>query len=395
MPARGPEGRAHGPRPRLGGRAPPRRHRQGRHRQDHGRRRARPRAGRAGAACCSSRSRAGRASPSSSTCRRWPTRSAGSPSAPAGGEVFALAVDAERRCWSTSSVLPACAGPAGSLDRLGASTSRPRSRRGCATSCSPARSYEAVGRRTDGRTRTYDAVVLDAPPTGRITRFLNVNAEVAGWRRSGRSSKQAELDHARCCARPQTVVHLVTLLEEMPVQETVDGVAELPAAGLPVGGVVVNAVRTRDARGSRACAQRCGRPVARRGRRGTARRGPAPDTRLVDALLAEAAEHAERVALERRERRAGRRAGPADVRAAAARRGRRPRRACYELAERLRRAGRGVTRPGTGAAPRRRRRRRPGDAHRRLLRLRRRRQDDDGRGAGAAGGRAGPRASSC
>ena len=41
---------------------------------------------------------------------------------------------------------------------------------------------------------------------------------------------------------PQTVVHLVTLLEEMPVQETVDAAAELRALGLEVGGVVVNDV---------------------------------------------------------------------------------------------------------------------------------------------------------
>jgi hypothetical protein len=42
----------------------------------------------------------------------------------------------------------------------------------------------------------------------------------------------------------QTAVHLVTLLEEMPVQETLDGAAELEAVGLPVGGIIVNAVRT-------------------------------------------------------------------------------------------------------------------------------------------------------
>ena len=42
----------------------------------------------------------------------------------------------------------------------------------------------------------------------------------------------------------QTAVHLVTLLEEMPVQETIDAVADLTAHGLPVGGVIVNAVRT-------------------------------------------------------------------------------------------------------------------------------------------------------
>jgi anion-transporting ArsA/GET3 family ATPase len=35
-------------------------------------------------------------------------------------------------------------------------------------------------------------------------------------------------------------VHLVTILEDMPVQETADAIAELTTAGLPVGSVVVN-----------------------------------------------------------------------------------------------------------------------------------------------------------
>jgi anion-transporting ArsA/GET3 family ATPase len=39
---------------------------------------------------------------------------------------------------------------------------------------------------------------------------------------------------------PQTAVHLVTLLEDMPVQETSDAIAELTEAGLPIGSVVVN-----------------------------------------------------------------------------------------------------------------------------------------------------------
>ncbi|MGI8417070.1 MAG: ATPase, partial [Nakamurella sp.] len=38
------------------------------------------------------------------------------------------------------------------------------------------------------------------------------------------------------------VVHLVTLLEEMPVTETLEAISQLRAAGLPVGSVVVNAV---------------------------------------------------------------------------------------------------------------------------------------------------------
>ena len=41
-------------------------------------------------------------------------------------------------------------------------------------------------------------------------------------------------------------VHLVTVLEDMPVQETADGIAELTKDGLPVGGVVVNLVRSQD-----------------------------------------------------------------------------------------------------------------------------------------------------
>ena len=44
-------------------------------------------------------------------------------------------------------------------------------------------------------------------------------------------------------ASPRTAVHLVTLLEEMPVQETLDGIEELRAAGLPLGAIIVNMVR--------------------------------------------------------------------------------------------------------------------------------------------------------
>src|SRR6478736_3395467 len=75
---------------------------------------------------------------------------------------------------------------------------------------------------------------MDAPPTGRITRFLNVNDEVAGLARIGPIHNQAQAV-MRVLKSPQTAVHLVTLLEEMPVQETADGIA--------VGHVIVNMVR--------------------------------------------------------------------------------------------------------------------------------------------------------
>ena len=48
--------------------------------------------------------------------------------------------------------------------------------------------FEAAKEGRAARTpRQYDAVVLDAPPTGRITQFLGVNSELAGWPRSARS----------------------------------------------------------------------------------------------------------------------------------------------------------------------------------------------------------------
>jgi anion-transporting ArsA/GET3 family ATPase len=97
---------------------------------------------------------------------------------------------------------------------------------------------EAVTRRHDGR-QVYDAVVVDAPPTGRVTRFLGVTAEMSQLARSGPIKTQS--DGVMAVLRsPQTAVHVVTLLEDMPVQETADAIGELTRAGLPVGSVIVN-----------------------------------------------------------------------------------------------------------------------------------------------------------
>jgi anion-transporting ArsA/GET3 family ATPase len=106
--------------------------------------------------------------------------------------------------------------------------------------------YEAAQRNARNKNaRRYDAVVLDAPPTGRIAQFLNVNNELAGLAKVGPIKSQADTVMT-LLKSSRTAVHLVTVLEEMPVQETVDGVHELRAAGLPVGGVVVNLVRPQD-----------------------------------------------------------------------------------------------------------------------------------------------------
>src|SRR4051794_4179380 len=160
--------------------------------------------------------------------------------------------------------------------------------------------YEAVRRRSGGRP-VYDAVVLDAPPTGRITRFLGVNSEVAGLARVGPIRNQAD-SITTLLQSPQTAVHVVTLLEEMPVQETVDAVAALREADLPVGGVVVNLVRDPVLPARRLTAAAKGRLPADEVEQGLAAAGLPHRDADVTALLDEAREHAQRVALQKEQR---------------------------------------------------------------------------------------------
>lgn len=163
--------------------------------------------------------------------------------------------------------------------------------------------YEAVQRNSRNKGAIeYDAVVLDAPPTGRITQFLNVSNELAGLAKVGPIRSQADT-MMTLFRSPRTAVHLVTVLEEMPVQETADGIGELQAADLPVGGVVVNQVRPQDLSADDLAAARAGTLpretiAADLGRAGLAVEDGARFDGLVDGLLSEAADHAERRALE-------------------------------------------------------------------------------------------------
>jgi anion-transporting ArsA/GET3 family ATPase len=106
---------------------------------------------------------------------------------------------------------------------------------------------EATRRRTGNKEspHVYHAVVMDAPPTGRIGRFLNVSTEVSDLARVGPIRTHADTV-ARVIRSPQTAVHFVTTLEEMPVQETVDGLTELrelTGGAIAPGGIVVNMAR--------------------------------------------------------------------------------------------------------------------------------------------------------
>ena len=158
--------------------------------------------------------------------------------------------------------------------------------------------FEAVQRNSRNKSATrYDAVVLDAPPTGRITQFLNVNDELAGLAKVGPVKSQA--DTVMTLFRsPRTAVHLVTVLEEMPVQETADGIEGLVAAGLPVGAVVVNRVRPRDIAAADLEAALAGGLDTARLTADLKEVGLSSGDGLVDGLVAEAHDHAVRRALQ-------------------------------------------------------------------------------------------------
>ncbi|MFJ5549260.1 ArsA family ATPase [Streptomyces sp. NPDC093225] len=225
--------------------------------------------------------------------------------APGGGEVHALAIDAERALLDYLQMFYKLGSAGRALKKLGAIDFATTIAPGLRDVLLTGKACEAVKRKDKAGRFVYDHVVMDAPPTGRITRFLNVNDEVAGLARFGPIHNQAQ-SVMKVLKSPDTAVHLVTLLEEMPVQETSDGIDELRAAGLPVGRVVVNMVRPHhlDEEALRAASGERRVEVARalsRAGLGAARRG-GPAERLVDPLLEQAAEHAERVELEREQR---------------------------------------------------------------------------------------------
>ncbi len=162
--------------------------------------------------------------------------------------------------------------------------------------------FEAAQRNSRNKNAVqYDAIVLDAPPTGRISQFLNVNNELAGLAKMGPIKSQA--DNVMTLFRsPRTAVHLVTVLEEMPVQETADGIAELRHARLPVGGVIVNLVRPRDLDDDALTDARAGSLDRASIQTDLKSAGIEDGSDLVDGLLAEAGDHAERRALEETQR---------------------------------------------------------------------------------------------
>ncbi len=175
------------------------------------------------------------------------------------GSVWGLAIDAEQAMIEYLDMFYGLKRSARGLKKMGAVDFVTTLAPGLRDVLLTGKVKEAVTRTDADGHLAYDAVVLDAPPTGRIAKFLDATKEVANLTKFGPINRQSEgvikLLHGK-----QTAVHLVTLLEEMPVQETLDAAEELRAAGFQLGSVVVNRARPVLIDAARRSIRNCSRP---------------------------------------------------------------------------------------------------------------------------------------
>ncbi len=160
-----------------------------------------------------------------------------------GGEVRALAIDVEAALLEYFAMFYNLGFAGRTLKKMGAVEFATTLAPGLRDVLVTGKTKETVTRTgPDGR-RVYDAVVLDAPPTGRVVSFLNVTVAMADLAKRGPIRNQAA-GVAALLHSGDTCVHLVTLLEDMPTTETIETIGELRSADLPVGSIIVNRATT-------------------------------------------------------------------------------------------------------------------------------------------------------
>ncbi|MGH3945864.1 MAG: ArsA-related P-loop ATPase [Pseudonocardiaceae bacterium] len=220
--------------------------------------------------------------------------------APGGGEVRALAVDADEALLEYFAMFYNLGFAGRTLRRMGAVEFATTLAPGLRDVLLTGKVKEATARAEKG-IHTYDAVVLDAPPTGRVVKFLDVTRAMADLAKAGPIHSQSE-GVVRLLHSADTVVHVVTLLEDMPVAETLETVAELDLADLRPGAVLVNRARPPrlPARSVNAAAN--GQVDADRVRAGLLAAGLDLAPAVLDGLVAETVEHAVRVEAEQQAR---------------------------------------------------------------------------------------------
>ncbi|MFC7618681.1 ArsA-related P-loop ATPase [Actinokineospora soli] len=218
-----------------------------------------------------------------------------------GGEVRALHIDVEAALLEYLSMFYNLGFAGRTLRRMGAIEFATTLAPGLRDVLLTGKVKECVTRTDDRGRHVYDAVVVDAPPTGRIVKFLDVTRAMADLAKVGPIRGQSE-GVVRLLHSGDTAVHLVTLLEEMPVRETVEAVEELDGADLRPGAIVLNRVRPPRLPARSVTPAADGRVDAGRVRDGLAAAGLALADDVLDGLVAETVEHAVRVQAEQRAR---------------------------------------------------------------------------------------------
>src|SRR5205807_1855583 len=135
---------------------------------------------------------------------------------PGGGELRALHIDVEAALLEYFEMFYSLGFAGRTLRKMGAIEFATTLAPGLRDVLFTGKIKECVGRTDDRGRYVYDAVVVDAPPTGRVVKFLDVTRAMADLAKVGPIRGQSE-GVARLLHSGDTAVHLVSLLEEMPV----------------------------------------------------------------------------------------------------------------------------------------------------------------------------------
>ncbi len=160
---------------------------------------------------------------------------------PAGGTVHGLSIDPENALMEYLETFYHLGLAGKALDRFGVIDFATSIAPGLQDVLLTGKVYEVARRLIKNRPNAYDAVVLDAPPTGRIAEFLNVHEAVADLAKVGPIRGQADSITA-VLRSDHTVVHLVTLLEDMPITETFEAITGLEPTRIALGTVIANMI---------------------------------------------------------------------------------------------------------------------------------------------------------
>ena len=210
------------------------------------------------ARCSWWKSKGGKALRSCSTCRRCRTQEVKIATADGGGQVNALAIDTEAAFLEYLDMFYNLGLAGRAMRRIGAVEFATTIAPGLRDVLLTGKIREIVTRAEKGKQPAYDAIVVDSPPTGRIARFLDVTKAVSDLAKGGPVHSQAE-SVVKVLHSDLTAIHLVTLLEALPIQETLEAIEELEGLG--------TADRQRDRQPQHPGLSACRRPRQGRGRR--------------------------------------------------------------------------------------------------------------------------------